>query len=97
MSKEQEVEDCATEMAAMLHSDSHIPMKESFPILRQGLKADLKATGRLPDLYERECLVFGGPLTFEDIDEEHPETHGEGNPRVTAAFPNTDKALGSFF
>lgn len=92
------IEQVAREMAVMLYSDSRIPTKDSIPIIKKGLIADLGIAGNsLPDLYEQECLVYGGPLDFVEFDEAHPDTEGEGNPEVEARFPNTYKAIGSFF
>lgn len=93
MAREDLFKSAARDLAVMLHSDSGIPVSLSLGPIFEALTAD----DRLPDLYERECLVFGGPVSFTAIDADHPETHGEGNPGVDARFPNTSKTISLFF
>ncbi len=48
-----------------------------------------------PDLYEQECLVFGGPL--ESRPGENRPDYTEGNPEVDASYPNVVEFINSFF
>ncbi len=48
-----------------------------------------------PDLYEQECLVFGGPL--ESRPGENRPDYTEGNPEVDARYPNVVEFINSFF
>lgn len=82
----------AKDMAEMLYSDSRVPVSESVHRLFEALVKD----DRLPSLYEKEVLIFGGPVDCP-ISACHPETDGEGNPEVTLKFPHTDRIIGSFF
>lgn len=84
--------EAAMEMANMLYADSHIPVAVSFTMIYGTLRRD----GRIPDLYEMECLTMGGPLSAS-VDDGHPDTGGEGNPDVDARFPHTNKAIGEMF
>jgi hypothetical protein len=86
----------AQDMADMLHSDCGIPITESTRAIKKGLELDMVTAGRLPNIYEQECLVFGGPLTAE-VNTEQPDTSGEGNEAVNAMFPYTNAAIMSFF
>lgn len=82
----------AEDLAAMLYGDSLIPTDASFEAIRLALIAD----GSVPTLYEKECLVYGGPLDAE-VDDTHPDTDGEGNHDVECRFPKTNAAIASFF
>lgn len=82
----------AEDLAAMLYSDSLVPVDESFDRIRLAVIAD----GVVPTLYEKECLVYGGPL-HAVIDDDHPETEGEGNPEVDRRFSHTSAVIKSFF
>ncbi len=78
----------ARDMAAMLHSDSHIPIGESTHLLCEALSKDDK----LPTLYEKECLIFGGP-----VDSDGDETDGMCPAEVEQKFKHTNAAIESFF
>lgn len=91
-----QIRTCAEDMAMMLYSDSRIPTKESLPLLLSALARDGGALGRLPDAYEREVLVYGGPVDPSKYPD-RPDTMGEGSPELNALFPHVDKALSSFF
>ncbi len=88
-----DVDAAAREIADMLHSDSHIPQSESIPIIRDGLRKD---GDRVPNLYQRECLAFGGALSDEaealrpdsDIEDDDGST-----PSVDLLFPHTSQMI----
>lgn len=82
----------AEKMAIMLNGDSAIPVDMS----RERIGMALMADGVEPTLYEMECMVYGGPLDAQ-VDEEHPDTGGEGNPDVDQKFPQTVLVISSFF
>jgi hypothetical protein len=92
----QELYDCVSDLVDELYADSHIPSRESRPLIHAALAEDVGRLGRLPTLYERECLVLGGPLDAE-VTADQPDTGGEGNPDVDARFPRTSAAIKGMF